>query len=514
VDSSSFANGSDEGVYFSGTGPVRVAGNTFAGVQWAIDVEPNSTYGPWVDTVGSNTVSDASGEGIEIYADDSVPFRVLGNSVACSGSGGYGIDLEYASGVVGGNHVTGCEYGIDVYDDGGPVMRADTVFGNSVAMPAGSSAGIYVEGSIRSRVARDTVAGDTTSSGDAGDIYVYGYQPGATATMDSNTVTGGSATGIYYFNLDTAMVRFNAVRGVRGIGIFADGGLTYLAQIYGNGVRNVYGSGIDVYQNDSAMMTVDSNVVDSSTVHGIVLEGGADSVTRNAIVSNDTGVVFTDYPNVDQARTLVSGNNIVGNVFGLAQNLDALYQAPNNWWGDPNGPRCLSEACISSTAGDSVTYGGVNYTPFATSAFGNVPAPAAPARPLVALGPAAVRAVRAPAPTGLDAPVAKQSHPTRPALAALTVVPRAGSVRAVAPRNLSGAREHAWQRHVQLDAARVQATLQRHAAMGAGLARFEAARAALEQHEQQRKAQLEARLKVKQERQAAARAAHTHGVRR
>jgi len=510
VDSSSFLNGNDEAIYFEGSGPAHVVGNTFASVAYGIDLEPYSTYGPWVDTVANNTISDVPYEGIEIYADDSVPFQVLGNSVTCS-SGGYGIDVEYAGGTLAGNQANGCEYGIYVYDDNGPALRTDSVLSNTVGMGRYADAGIYAEGSIHVRIAYNTVTGDTVSSGGTGDIYVYGYTPGATAEIDSNAVTGGTFAGIYATYLDTVLVRFNSVQGMRAPwgAIGTHGRLSYLAQIYGNTVRNVRGNGLYLWNSDTAMVVVDSNLVASSDT-GVYLYGGADSITRNRITQNAVGLAYESY-SVDQNRTLVTENNFEGNLpYGVLQPLEATLQAPNNWWGDPNGPSCQSDC---SSSGDSVS-GSVNVSPYATTEFGATPPPAAPARTILAARSSSGRVVRAPAPTGLDAPVA---HKTRP-----TVAPRVTAARAAAPGARAGTQparsgvlKGAWQRTVQQRPASLSSAAQRHAALGAAVARLNAQLTSRELRIQQHKAALDARLKAKQARQAAARAAlpRGHGVR-
>jgi len=210
----------------------------------------------------------------------------------------------------------------------------------------------------------------------------------------------------------------------------------------------------------------------------------------------------------------VTENNIVGNGFGVLLDLDAYIDATNDWWGDALGPRCQSESCDPSSVGDSVTES-VNFQPFATAEFGATPPPAAPARTILALRSPSGRAARAPAPTGLDAPVAHKARPT--------VAPRVTVARAAAPSARAGSQpvrsgvalKGAWQRSVQQRPASLSSAAQRHAALGAAVAQLNAQVASRELRIQQHKAALDARLKAKQARQAAARAAlpHNHGVR-
>ena len=527
VDSSTFQNGGNEGVYwYDATAPGRVLGNTFASVPSPIDLEPGPTSAVWVDTVANNTLTDVSYEGMVIYADDSVPFRISGNSVTCNGTGGVegsGIDLEYASGAVTGNQVNGCEYGVYLYDDGSTSNpRRDSVLGNLVSTPAASGAGIYVEGTIKSRIAGNSVTGDTAGGSSYGDVYVYGYQPGATAAIDSNTIVGGSNAGVYVAYLDTALVRWNAVRGVNAPslgGVATDGNLTYLARIYGNSVHSVVGNGIRIYNADTAMVQVDSNLVDSSAADGIQLDGGADSVVHNGVAHSGVAGVLVSSNSVNLSRSVVDSNSIVGNSYGLQANVEGRVQAQYNWWGDPLGPQCTqhhpdgSDYCDVESLGDSVSYGSLTFIPFAESAFGNTPSPAAPARPAIALRPpAAARAVGASEPVGPGTPVTRKPRAVPAASFAVAPAPRAPAALG-APPHLTGARAQSWQ---QLAARRTQALAaagQRRAAIAAAQAQVAATRAAAEQRHEQRRADLEAKRKARQARQAARAAAATHGVR-
>jgi hypothetical protein len=286
--------------------------------------------------------------------------------------------------------------------------------------------------------------------------------------------------------------------------------------IYGNQVRQSYGNGIRITNGnsapDSAMVQVDSNLVTGSTADGIRLDGGADSLVHNRIVSNQLNGVEIASTSVDQIRTQVDSNNIAGNGFGVAGPVEYTYNAQYDWWGDAKGPRC-SSGCDPASLGDSVFMGLVFAPIDSTAEYGNTPAPAVLARPILALRGPAVRAVKAPAPRGLDAPVA---HKTQAALSAPAMVARAPQpstpVAAVPPR-LSGARAQAWQRRAQQRTAGLAMAAQRHAAVTATLAQVAAGQAALDQREQERKAQHETRLKAKLAREAAARAARTHVVR-
>lgn len=524
VDSNTFQNGEDEGVYWDGYQRASVTRNSFASVEYPVELEAYQPSSIFTDTIAANVITDLPYKGIYVDGSDSVPFRILGNSVTCNATGktdGYGIDLDYASGMVAGNQVSGCEYGIYVYDDGGPALRADSVLSNIVSKPGNADAGIYVEGSIRSRIANNAVTGDTAGVAYYGDIYVRGYQSDSTtAVIDSNTVTGGSNAGIYVEYLDTALVRWNTVHGVNAPytyqgGIVTDGSLTYLARVYGNQVRGMFGNGIRISNSDTALVQVDSNLVSGSSADGIRLNGGADSVVHNRIVNNLANGVDIASTSVSSSRTQVDSNNIVGNHFGATEPIDYTYNATYNWWGDALGPRCTNtDACSSLSTGDSVT-SGLNFQPVAPAEYGDTPSPAAQARPpILALRvPAAARAaIRAPAPTGLDAPVAKKVRVARAASPARS--PRALSTTARAPAGLKPAQAQVWRRAAALRASAFTVAAQRAQARVARAQARAQAQQALVQRLEQRKAQHETRLKARQARQAAARAASTRGPQR
>ncbi|MGD0991059.1 MAG: right-handed parallel beta-helix repeat-containing protein [Gemmatimonadales bacterium] len=518
VDSNTFQNGEDEGVYWDGYQRASVTRNSFASVEYPVELEAYQPSSIFTDTIANNVITDLSYEGIYASGEDSVPFRILGNAVTCNQTGrsdGYGIELESAGGTLTGNQVNGCSSSIALYDDHSP-PRVDSVLGNVVTVPANAYQGIYVEGSIKSRIANNALTGDTAGSSYYGDIWVsgYGYQPGPTTTVDSNAVTGGTTGGIYVKSLDTALVRFNAVRGVNATssswgGIVTDGSLTFLAQVYGNQVRGMFGNGIRIYNGDTAMVQVDSNLVDASSANGIELDGGADSVTNNRISHSGVAGVLINY-DVDINRSRVTANDIEHNAFGV-QAYEYAYSALNNWWGAASGPSV--SGCDTCGTGDSISIG-LLFNPWAHTEFvGSAPSPAARALPILALrAPAGVRAVKAPAPTGLDAPVVKKVRVARAASPARS--PRALSTTARAPVGLKPAQAQVWRRAAALRASAFTVAAQRAQARVARAQARAQAQQALVQRLEQRKAQHETRLKARQARQAAARAASTRGPQR
>ena len=520
VDSSAFLNGTDQGISFYGSRRARVLGSTFASVPSAIYLEPYTADTVRFDTLAGNTVADLSEEGIYVDGDDQVHVAMLGNSVTCNAAGGaegYALDLEFADGVVAGNRASGCADGVYVYDDVGSNPRADSVIGNLVLKPGAADAGIYVEGSIKSTIAHDTVSSDTAGQAGSGDIWVsgYGYQPGATTAIDSNWVTGGTMRGIYVEDVDTALVRWNTVQGVKGAGIVPTSGFTLLVQVYGNTVRGIFGDGMDLYNQgyspDTALILVDSNLVASVTASGMILEGGAFVVLHNTVTGSGANGVAAN--GVDE-RSVVDSNNIVGNAFGMTS--AGTVTAQYDWWGRSQGPKCAYGCDTTTTpAGDSVSYVGVSWQPPATSEWLTAPSPAAPVR-VAARAPASVRTVRAPAPRGLDAPVAKRlraAQAVRAAPAAVARAARPGEAGAAAPRP-APAHAPAWLQRAQQRTGIAARVTQHRAAVAAALARADALRVSLAQHAEQRQARREARLEAKQARRAVARPAvpRAHGA--
>jgi len=510
VDSSTFENGDEEGVDWGGYYPAQVTRSVFTNVPYAVDLSPYQPATAITDTVADNVITNPTSYGIYVDGDDSTSFALLRNTVTCAqASSGYptGIELDYAGGTVASNAVSGCLYALEAYDDGS-APRTDSVLANALVVPHGGYEGIDVEGSIRSRIAGNTVTADTSTTALFGDIYVYGYQPGAIAVIDSNVVTGGVWEGIYAEDLDTLLVRYNTVRGVNAEnandgGIVTSGSLSYRALVYGNHVQGVVAGGGLVLDNaDTAMVQVDSNLIDTVGVYGVWMSSGADSVVHNTIRGSGAVGVYVS-GDVDVGRSVVDSNNIAGNAFGVYMTpIDGSLTALYDWWGDPNGPQYSGSE--GAGVGDSVN-NYVTYMPYATSAYGAGVAPAPIVRPpLVALrAGAAVRAPAAPAPTGRNAPVARAVRVARAAPAVPVKASGAGAA-ARPPVGSRPAQVASWQRAQQRRAAAAAAAGVRAQARAAR----EQARAATQQAAASRlqalKTQREARRQAKQARQAAA----------
>jgi hypothetical protein len=501
---------------------LQIVGNTVSGVANAFNVSAFTR--PVTAAITDNVITDLGANGIVTEGGpDSLnsTFQILRNSLACNAKGttnGYGILLSSAHSVIASNQVQGCFSGISVNASGSvtAVPRRDSIVGNTVTLPPFPYGGVYVVGAVQTRIAGNSVTADTTG-GSFGDIWVSGVATSGgmvAAAIDSNVVSGGSYVGVYVSDVDSAAVLHNTVQGVASAncigcgegGIAVDGAVRGAASIHGNLVRNVRGIGISGTNSDTALVLVDSNLVSAST-YGLSLgQGnwtGSYHVTRNRITNNTAPVggygLYLYY--ADTLRTLVDSNNIVGNRFGLYATANG-YQAPNNWWGDPLGPRC-STTCDQSSVGDSIPPFGVNYLPVLGAEMPSGLPLNAP-RPMLAGGvrPAAARL----ASRSAAAPLVR-GFAGSPRLAAPVTAPR---VVARAPARLGVAKAAALQ--VQLDrlAAAVAA---RTDVQAAGLARvttraaehrawFQSLVRAADQRDSLRAAQIAAQVAAQQARHA------------
>ena len=481
VDSNTFQASQGYAVQAYGPeGSLRIVGNTVSGVANAFNVSAFNR--PVAVAITDNVITDLSANGIQAEGGaDSLnsTFQILRNSLACNAKGttsGEGILLSSAHSVIASNQVLGCYSGISVSASGSAtaVPRVDSVVGNTVTLPSFPYFGLYVSGAVQARIAGNSVTADTTG-GFFGDIWVTGATTSGgpvTAAIDSNVVSGGSYTGIYVADVDSAAVRFNTVQGVASAncigcgegGISVDGAVPGAASVYGNLVRNVRGIGINGTNSDTALVVVDSNLVAGNTYGMSLGQGnwqGSYHVTRNRITNNTTPVggygIYIYY--ADTLRTLVDSNNIVGNRFGLYATANG-YHVPNNWWGDPVGPSC-PEPCSGGSTGDSMT-ATLAYLPVLTAPMpSGLPLNVPPAMLAGAVRPAAARLVSRSAVT----PVVR-GFAGSPRLAVRVTAPR---LAARAPARLGAAKAAALQVQIDRLAAAVAARTGEQAAGVAGM---------------------------------------------
>jgi hypothetical protein len=394
VDSNTFTSGYDA-IDASSDLPIEVTRNTITGVEYGIDadLDDNSAY----ITIADNVLNDVEYEGIYSSGDyyQFSPGRprqtILRNVVRCLGTYYYASGISAYSGdmVIQDNQVENCRYGIETYSYSDTAL-VDSIIGNTVMLPASGYVGIYANGKLRSRISRNVVTGPRIGSFayGYGGIYLTGdyYLRGSVGLIDSNTVTGVSRYGVFTNYVDTIAIGANTIDsvfndGTGAVGIQLAGSAMYLAGISGNRVRYSDGNGVEVYNGDTATVQVDSNLIAGNALSGISLTYAQSAqITRNNVTGNRQFGISSGSSGV----VSLGLNNIAGNAFGLTS-VYAL-SAPNNWWGDPLGPRCTS-GCDPGSTGDSVSTT-VSFSPPLAS-----PEPSAPTAAPPALRVAGLRAL-------------------------------------------------------------------------------------------------------------------------
>jgi hypothetical protein len=462
ADSNAFANGS-QAIDFESPMPITVTRNQTTGVSSGMQI---SSY----DSTTVVTVTDNVFSGIQYYgimasgnsSQDPLQtlFDVRRNTVTCDAtgaSGGTGLDLSEAHLFVLDNQVSGCWEGIrTVVSLNSP--RSDSIVGDTVTAPPSAHFGIGAAGNIVARIGRNTVAGANTGGQEAGLIDAPGtcgwWPPcldngSSVVTIDSNVVTGGTRWGIRVQDADSLLILGNTVQNLNSAtsgytpytsdigGIVVMGYLQRFAQIIGNVVKHIAGSGIIVTHGDGNVVLVDSNIVadigpatlppDSGYGgSGIYLPWGPALISRNLLAgARRNGVLINMGDSVG-----LTGNNIAGNQpYGVRVDADRGWvDALDNWWGDLLGPSC-SDGCDQSSTGDSVG-GGINFAPFRVAVNDSAPTtvPAGAPRFLARARPMPVlRAVRL---SGrADAPMAPKDRWAEPR--ALAPWPAAANARPV-----------------------------------------------------------------------------------
>jgi hypothetical protein len=296
------------------------------------------------------------------------------NTVTCSPnqSGQTGFLLYEAPVVATGNVLQGCDEGLvaNSYSVG---PFAVTVRGNMVAGDSTYGiAGLRLGGNwLRPEMVGNTVSGGRFTDGG---IRLSGLTIDS-ARVDSNTVSDAVGFGIWTDDFITGVtVRGNTVERlgldafVGGSGIRVDH-FTGGATIVDNRVRQNRATGMQL-MNAGDTIQLDSNVVVDDSLAGVEVITSPVTVTGryNFVARNlqgffgTTGMLVID-TSVIQQHTQVGAD-------GPGWNF------PNNYWGDPSGPRCGPNCpgALGDSAGATVSV-----FPYLTSAPGSVPVGAPPA---------------------------------------------------------------------------------------------------------------------------------------
>jgi hypothetical protein len=127
------------------------------------------------------------------------------------------------------------------------------------------------------------------------------------------------------------------------------------------------GSNGNIYVNNSTLPTIDGCIIRYGNI-GIKLSGAnsAPAITRNHILSNETGVSCMNNAHPVVGGILSDGNAIVGHInYGITTTTTNTINAEYNWWGSHLGP--------TTRYGDRVS-GNVDYTPWRSTNIGDAPA--------------------------------------------------------------------------------------------------------------------------------------------
>ncbi|GBD31484.1 hypothetical protein HRbin33_00443 [bacterium HR33] len=324
-----------------------------------------------------NVVTNAFGSGAVLLVQRAFAL-IEGNTVVCADTNDAGgIGYHAGTGAIVQNQVQGCYYGGSSFNT---LLSAGasfdlTVRGNSFSRGTAVTppfVGYEVQsGGYSVRVVGNTVTGGRYG-GEAG-LFVRGTSTyrNPLVVIDSNTVQGGSGTGIWVRQVDTLLLRGNTVTALDTAA--SANAAVLIDSVFASGIisRNVVTQnkvpGIRI-KGQAAGVKIDTNLVADNTASGVVLETPV-SGTLNSILRN------APYGLVDSSTaggSVFQANNFEGNQFGVANFGASALDATNSWWGDPLGPTCLT-GCDTSSSGDSVSTN-VSFIPFSDTLLTAAPA--------------------------------------------------------------------------------------------------------------------------------------------
>jgi hypothetical protein len=377
VKRSTFA-GQSYGALYANYMPAIVDSNSFADSDENIDLSSAAAI------VRDNLIERPRyNDGIDLDSDGYGSLLVQRNTVMCAGADqNEGISAEVNgldTAVVADNVISGCPgASMWFYATSGGLVEASR---NSITLPDTAQYGVRLLGDV-SGLAR---IGSNTISGKAryGSIRLEGAM--ARVRVDSNTVTGGIQAGIYaYGSIDTLAIRANVIQNhgsgtccvYQSAAIMLDGSQAndVSALVQGNRITRTT-NGIVIRRSgstDTVTVLVDSNTVRGADSMGVwVRYYSKANIRKNAVDSTGiNGVRVEQYSGV--APPLVNFNNFTRNLRRAVNKVGGTgtVDATNNWWGDASGPAC-DTTCGS---GDSVSTN-VAFSPF-LAAPTDAPAPA------------------------------------------------------------------------------------------------------------------------------------------
>lgn len=272
--------------------------------------------------IGYNTISGASGYGIQTIQNDDVTIEY--NHVLNS-LGFAAIDTGYSSGmgiVIHGNTITNSGgKGINYWAENGGVIT-DNVITNS------NYEAIYTD-------AQATISGNQISGGNMYGILVAGGSAGS--TVSGNTISNTNWEGI---QSDVSVT------------------ITY------NDISGGY-NGIQL-SNTASGSVIDGNNIHDNRFWGLsILDSVTDVIVTNNQLANNPYCGVIVWGDGDGSGIHINCNEITGNgIYGVeSKRTTSDVDAENNWWGDVSGPYHLTSN--PSGTGDSVS-DNVDFVPWIT----------------------------------------------------------------------------------------------------------------------------------------------------
>ncbi|MCD8203252.1 MAG: right-handed parallel beta-helix repeat-containing protein [Prevotella sp.] len=259
-------------VYILNSSATEVSGNKF----YTCSDNGISLEGATVSTISSNTVNNATTNGIFVYSGSTVK-NLKSNTVRDSGK--YGISIENST--------------------------TTTIKSNTVARSAVND--IYVSKS--SKVTN-------LKSNKCKNAAKYGISiEGATATtVSSNTVTSSANTGIRVsYSAKVTNLKSNTVKNVKGHGIDVEDATC--TNITSNTISKCLKNGINVSSNGTTRVKkIASNTIKNSATYGISIQSikCAMSVSKNNISAGGGAYMLYYNPKSTKYTATISNNTIVG----------------------------------------------------------------------------------------------------------------------------------------------------------------------------------------------------------
>jgi hypothetical protein len=288
----------------------------------------NSTWAGAVLAVG--TTSESQGVTVQ-----NCTFRYIPKAISI-----YSVNNVVVSDNVITGHGAGTVSGID-FNDGGVSYNAATtvtVSGNTISQ--------VVYGVVSPNTGTEHINAATISNNTISDCAREGlsFNLADGMTVESNIVSNcggaGDYSGIHFWEVANAIVRYNTVSGQRDSGAVGGNGIqidtnTDAAEVYYNLVYDSDGAGISVIDAAGVLIynnTLYDNGQNNSLVDGVYLAGPSLDTT-SATIKNNIGYATNNY-------AIYIDSNTSDNSLEFDANL--WYKAAGNWWYD------------GSTGGDSL----------------------------------------------------------------------------------------------------------------------------------------------------------------